>query len=128
MKKNITSISSPEELNKRLQSTSFVTWLILILVSFILIGFFIWASVFELPIKVTGSAMISSEEVTLNVDHDDLNLLKEGQIVTIKDQKGEILSLHDGQPAVSGFDLDDGEYTCHIVVSEKRLISFVFGG
>ena len=128
MKKNITSISSPEELNKRLQSTSFVTWLILILVSFILIGFFIWASVFELPIKVTGSAMISSGEVTLNIDHDDLNLLKEGQIVTIKDQKGEILSLNDGQPVVSGFDLDDGEYTCHIVVSEKRLITFVFGG
>ena len=128
MKKNTTPISSPEELNKRLQSTSFVTWLILILVSLILIGFFIWASVFELPIKVTGSATINSGEVTLNVNNDDLNLLKEGQIVTIKDQKGEILLLNDGQPVVSEFDLDDGEYTYNIVVSEKRLISFVFGG
>lgn len=129
MKKNSAPISSPEELNKRLQSTSFVTWLILFLISIILIGFFVWASIFKIPVKVTGSALINSGETTLKVNENDLNKLQIGQVVTINDQKGEILSFNnDDQPVVSKFDLVDGEYTYSIIVSEKRVISFVFGG
>ena len=129
MKKNNAPITSPEELNDRLQSTSFVTWLILVSVSLILIGFFTWATFFKIPIKVTGSASISGGIVTLNVNENDLNKLEVGQTVTIKDKKGEILSFNGDQPVVSTFALDDGDnYTYNIVVSEKRVISFVFGG
>ena len=128
MKKNNITISNPDELNKHLQHTSIMTWIVLTLVTAILIGFFVWASIYKLVIKVTGVATITSGEATLVVKDNDLNKLEIGQTVTISNQKGEILSFdNDGQPVVSTFDLDDGKYTYSIVVGEKKPIEFLLG-
>ena len=124
-KKQTTSISNPSELNKHLQNTSPSTWIILFLVAFLLIGFFVWASIYELQIKIMGVAQITSGEVTLNVKQADLNKLKEGQKVYIADKEGTILSFNDKQPVVSHFELSDGEYTYKVIIGEKKPIEYL---
>ena len=126
--KNNSPINSPDELVKHLQSTSFVTWLILGVIFLMLVGLFAWSCIHELKIKLTGTAVINSGSVTLNINDSDLNKLKEGQKVCINGIEGKILSINeDNTPVVSAFDLSDGEYDYTIILEEKRPISFVFG-
>lgn len=128
MKHKTDPISGPDELDKRLQSTSFVTWLVLGLIFLILVGLFAWASIFKLKISLTGKAVLNSGVATLTIKDDDLEKLKEGQLVYINDKEGKILSFNDDHsPVVSTFDIADGEYTYTIILEEKRPISFVFG-
>jgi len=126
-KKNV-SISSPEELNKRLQSTSFLTWIILGLISALLVGLFVWSVIFKLEFKITGDARVNDSGVaTLVVKENDLNKLKEGQIVYINNEEGKIISFNEErEPLASTFKLDEGVYTFSITI-EKRPISFIFG-
>lgn len=126
MKKNTASVSNQDELNKYLQHTSPVTWIILSLVIAILLGFFIWSFLYKLKIKLTGSATIVSNEVTLHVDDADLGKLQAGQYVYISGKEGSILSIKDdGQPVVSNFDLANGEYTYTVIIKEMRPIDFL---
>ena len=126
MKKNKPVISNPDELNKHLQHNSPTTWVVLITVTALLIGLFVWSSIYKLVIKVTGTATIFNGEVTLAVREKDLKKLAIGQTVSISNQEGKILSFNDGQPIVSPFDLVNGEYTYSIVIGEKRPIEFLF--
>ena len=126
MKKNTASVSNQDELNKYLQHTSPVTWIILGLVIAILLGFFVWSFIYKLKIKITGSATIVSNEVTLHVDDADLGKLQAGQYVYISGKEGSILSINDdGQPVVSNFDLANGEYTYTVIIKEMRPIDFL---
>jgi len=126
MKKKNQNISNPDELNKYLQHTSPMTWIVLGLVSVMLVGFFVWSFVYKLEIKLLGDAFINSGEATLTLNDNDLNKLKVGQKVYISDQQGEILSFdNDGQPVVSHFELDNGEYRYKIVIRETRPIDFL---
>ena len=126
MKKKNQNISNPDELNKYLQHTSPMTWIVLGLVSVMLVGFFVWSFVYKLEIKLLGDAFINSGEATLTLNDNDLNKLKVGQKVYISDQQGEILSFdNDGQPVVSHFELDNGEYKYKIVIRETRPIDFL---
>ncbi len=128
MEKKEGRISSPEELNKRLQSTSFVTWLILGIVAALLIGLFTWSCIHELKICLTGKATINDGVATLVIDDNDLNKLKVGQVVDINNIKGEILSINeDRTPVVTHFELANGDYEYTIILEEKKPISFVFG-
>ena len=126
MKKQVQTISSPEELNKHLQRTSPSTWIVLGSIVGLLLGFFVWAFVYKFKAKITGSAIIESQEVTLNVSSSDLAKLEVGQKVYINDKEGEILSFNDnGQPKVSSFTLSDGSYTYTIFLKEMRPIDFL---
>ena len=128
MKNRGSTISSPEELDKRLQSTSFMTWLVLGIISLMLIGLFVWASVYKIKIRLTGKATITSGVVTLTIKDEDLSKLKEGQLVYIDNQEGKILSFNeDKTPVVSSFTSVDGIYDYTIIIGEKTPISFVFG-
>ena len=120
-------ISSPDEINKHLQSTSPFTWIILIAVIALLIAFFTWSFVYKLTVKITGKADISSGAVTLHLSNADLNRLQVGQKVYIEDKEGEILSFNDKTPTVSTFDLSDGEYTYTLIVGQMRPIDFLLG-
>lgn len=124
MKKNNSTISNPDELNKYLQHSSIVTWLILGLVSAILVGLFVWASIYKLKIKLTGKAIITDEIATLNVGESDLFKLKEGQIVYISGKEGLLSFDNDGKP-ISQFELADGEYTYSIILKEVKPINFL---
>ena len=122
--KNI-GITNPDELNKHLQYTSFTTWIVLGAVILSLAGLFTWSFIYKIQEKITGKAFISSGVVTLNVEESQKPRLVAGQKVYIADKVGEILSIDDGNPVVSLFDLADNEYTYTIVVNEIRPIDFL---
>ena len=128
MKKQISGISNPDELNKRLQYTSPVTWIILGLVTSLIVGLFVWSFIYKIKVKITGSASISSHVATLVVQDGDLKKLAVGQTVYISNLEGKILHFDDNnQPVVSDFDLSDGNYTYTIIVKEMKPIEFLFG-
>ena len=127
MEKKNASIASPDELNNHLQQTNPFTWIILGLVTVILIGFFVWSFIFKLQIKLTGTALIESGNVTLEVNRTDLGKLKVDQKVLIGEKEGKIVSLkEDGQPNISKFELSDGEYE-YIIIVEQRPADFLLG-
>lgn len=124
-KKNVT-ISNPDELNKHLQYSSPVTWIILSLVILLIAGFFTWSALYKLDVKVSGNATISGGVATLNVNDDSLSKLEVGQKVYISKQEGEILSFDENkQPVVSNFPIGDGEYSYYIVIKQIRPINFL---
>ena len=125
MKKHVESISSPDELNKHLQYTSPVTWIVLGLTICILLGFFVWSYFARIVEKIKGIATIKDGEVTLVIDDSKKDKIVVGQKVYILEQVGEILEVNNGQPLVSSFNLDDGNYVYTIVVKEIRPIDFL---
>ena len=123
--KNI-GITNPDELNKHLQYTSVTTWIVLGAVILSLAGLFTWAFVYKIQEKITGKAYITSGVVTLNVEESQKPRLATGQKVYIADKVGEILSIDEGNPVVSLFELEDGSnYTYAIDVSEMRPRDFL---
>lgn len=128
MKKEQTSVSNPDELNKYLQRSSFVVWLILGIVASILIAFFVWSMIYKVKVKISGLADISGGEVTLHVEEKSLNQLEVGQKVYIQNQELEISSFDDNkQPIVTKSTLEDGEYPYYIVIKEAKPIEFLIG-
>ncbi|MBO7573944.1 MAG: hypothetical protein J6T25_04135 [Bacilli bacterium] len=125
MKKQNKSITNPDELNKNLQYSSPITWIVLSSVVLLLVAFFAWSAIYKIKIKLTGTANISNGAVTLQIDESKLSKLKEGQKVYISGLEGQILSFNDNQPVVSSFALDDGEYDYYIVIKEARPIDFL---
>ena len=96
-KKNI-SISSPDDLNKNLQYSSPVTWIVLSLIIFLLAGLFVWASIYKIKFKLTGMANVSAGQVTLiDFEASSLEKLEAGQKIYISGIEGEILSIEDNQ-------------------------------
>ena len=128
MKKSVKNITNPDDLDKVLKHTSFSTWIALGCVAAILIAFFVWSLVFKIAIKITGVANVSNNEVALYIEESRLTELKVGQKVFIKDKEGEIISIKDdGQPVVSSFILEDGEYTYSILIKEVHPFDFLVG-
>ena len=125
MKKNNKTITNPDELNKNLQYSSPITWIILSIIFFLLVGFFAWSCLYKIQITLSGNAIIDDGVATLHVERRHLRDLKEGQKVVIGDQEGEILSIEDGIPTLTTFSLEDGEYKYLIYVKETTPIEFL---
>ena len=124
-RKDRNTISSPDDLNKRLQYTSVFT--LMILSSFIvaLSGLFTWSFLATVEDKILGKVVISSSEATLVVNDSDKSRLEVGQKIYVTNKVGEILSFNNEEPVISSFDLADGTYTCKIVIGEIRPIDFL---
>lgn len=127
MKKNNKTITNPDELNKNLQYSSPIIWIILTSVVFLLLGFFVWSCIYSITIKLTGMASINEGQVTLVMEKRSISKLQVGQKVYIAGQEGEILSIKDDQPVVSSFSLQDGDYEYYIVIGEKKPVEFLLG-
>ena len=127
MKKNNKTITNPDELNKNLQYSSPITWIILTSVVFLLLGFFVWSCIYSITFKLTGMASINEGQVTLVIEERSISKLQVGQKVYIAGQEGEILSIKDDQPVVSTFSLQDGDYEYSIVIGEKKPVEFLLG-
>ena len=127
MKKNNKTITNPDELNKNLQYSSPITWIILTSVVFLLLGFFVWSCIYSITLKLTGMASINEGQVTLVIEARSISKLQVGQKVYIAGQEGEILSIKDDQPVVSTFSLQDGDYEYYIVIGEKKPVEFLLG-
>lgn len=126
MKRKAKSITNPDELNKNLQYSSPVAWIVLTSAVLLLAGFFVWASIYQIQIKVTGTANVLAGQVSLVVEEASLKKLEVGQKVYISGLEGEIVSFNENQPVVSDFALDDGDYAYSIVIKEVKPIDFLF--
>lgn len=127
MKKENVSISNPDELNKHLQSSSPVTWIVLGTTIAVMLAFFVWSFLFKLPIKLSGAATVEAGQASLVVSEKGKDKLEAGQKIYILDQEG-VLSFVDGKPVVNNLTLADGSYTYRtdIVLEEIRPIDFLF--
>ena len=126
MKKTVKSISNPDELNENLQYTSPITWIILSISALALVGFFVWASLCKIKVKINGDASIKSGQAVLVIEDSKKEKVAVGQKVIINDKEGIILSFDDNMPVVSSFDLTDGNYKYTIIIDEIRPIEFLF--
>lgn len=127
MKKPASSISNPDELNKRLQRTSPVAWVSLAVCVLAMAGFLAWSFLYRFQDKIVGSAHIDNGQATLVVDPSKKNKLAVGQKVYIAEQVGEIVSLNNDNLVVSSFSLPNGDYT-YTIVREVRPVDFLIGG
>lgn len=125
MKKKTRNISSPDDLNKYLRYTSPFAWIILLICTCALVGFFVWSCVFRIQEKISGDATIQNGEVTLLINDSQKDKLAVGQKVYISEQEGEIVSFNNAQPVVSNFTLVDGNYSYTIIIKEYRPIDFL---
>ena len=126
MKKAQKPITNSDELNKNLSYSSPATWITLSAVIVLLAGFFVWSFVYKIPLKLSGMADVAGGAVTLHVEESKLSSLKEGQKVVISGLEGQIVSFNEGQPVVSSFALEDGEYNYYVVLEEIKPIDFWF--
>ena len=127
MKKPASSIASPDELDRHLQNTSFATWAVLGAVLVLLTGVFVWTGVARLPIRAEGTATLNAGQAKLSVTLPTNESLAVGQKVYILGQEGHIDSINEDIVMASGFTLDNGEYSCVIVVREIPPIAFLWG-
>ena len=125
MKKKVTSISSPDELETHLQSTSAPTWVILGLVAALLVSFFACSYFARVPVHLRGDADLHGGEASLHIEDKERNKLALGQKVVISGKEGTITSLEEEWPIASSFDLQDGEYVYFVVIKEARPFDFL---
>ena len=128
MKRQLKTISNPDELNKNLSYSSPATWITLTIVIGMLVGFFVWTFIGKIQVKVFGKATVTSGNVALTIKANDVKSIKEGQTVYLSGNnqtaEGEITSVIDDKPVVSTVSLTDGEYDYYIIVSEMRPFDF----
>ncbi|MBE6126661.1 MAG: hypothetical protein E7182_01600 [Erysipelotrichaceae bacterium] len=127
MKKSEANISSPEELNRHLQRTSPVTWVILASVAVSLLSLFLWSTLTILPLRAFGTAEVLDGEATLLVQVDDRPKIAVGQKVIISGKEGSITFVEGSSVMASVFDVADGEYPFCVIYREVRPIEFLFG-
>lgn len=126
MKKKDVSISNPEELDKYLQGSSFIVWLVLGSILLLLIGFFVTASIIKIPIeRVLGKANVSMNKASLVVEESELEKLVIGQKVYIANQEGKLAFDEDNKPVVYNVSLENGQYDYSIIIKEKAPIEFL---
>lgn len=126
MKKNAPTISNPDELNKYLQHSSPVTWIILGSVVALLLAFFGWTYFGRIPAKISGEATLVNGVATLRYNVSEEKKLVIGQKVLIDQKEGKLLSFADGEAQASSFELSDGAYTYYVVVAELRPIDWLW--
>lgn len=125
-KNNDNRISNPEELDKILQKTNPLVWVVLGALIVLLLNFFAWTIMTTLEIKVSLKAQVSNEKVTAYANAQDIDKIKAGQKVYMQDMEGETLSVEsDGKVILSEFPIKDGEYDCYVVVREVKPIDFL---
>ena len=126
MEKENVTIASPDQLDKHLQSSSPITWIILLTTIGAMLAFFIWSCIYKLPIRLSGNAIVEGGKATLVVDDKDKDKLKAGEKVYISNQEG-VLSYIEDKPVVTNLSLADGRYTYRtdIVIKEIHPIDYL---
>lgn len=125
-KKEGVRITSPDELDKHLQSSSPATWIVLGAAIGAMLAFFVWSFLYKIPVKLSGSATVEAGQATLVVNEQAKDKLAAGQKIYILDQEG-VLAFDGDQPVVYNLNLDDGNYTYRtdLVIHEIRPIEFL---
>jgi len=128
MRRENQNISNPDELNKILQKTNPIVWVILGIVLLVLVSLCVWAILTTLEVKVHGTANVTSQVASIQVNEEDVSKVKAGNKIYISDEEGVIASAdNDGHFTSSVIQLADGEYDVYIVEKEIRPIAFLMG-
>ncbi len=128
MRRENQNISNPDELNKILQKTNPIVWVILGIVLLVLVSLCVWAILTTLEVKVHGTANVTSQVASVQVSEEDVSKVKAGNKIYISDKEGVIASAdNDGHFTSSVIQLADGEYDVYIVEKEIRPIAFLMG-
>lgn len=128
MRRENQNISNPDELNKILQKTNPIVWVILGIVLLVLVSLCVWAILTTLEVKVHGTANVTSQVASVQVNEEDVSKVKAGNKIYISDKEGVIASAdNDGHFTSSVIQLADGEYDVYIVEKEIRPIAFLMG-
>lgn len=118
-------ISGPEELDKILKRTNPLVWIVLVGNVVLLLLFFLWAILGTVKQETEMTAIVSEGSVSIYAG-DNIGQVKEGQKVYIEGETGTIVSVtDDGTILISDMPLDDGAYTCNIVIREIKPIEFL---
>lgn len=128
MRRENQNISNPDELNKILQKTNPIVWVILGIVLLVLVSLCVWAILTTLEVKVHGTANVTSQVASIQVNEEDVSKVKAGNKIYISDKEGVIASAdNDGRFTSSVIQLADGEYDVYVVEKEIRPIAFLMG-
>jgi len=128
MRRENQNISNPDELNKILQKTNPIVWVILGIVLLVLVSLCVWAILTTLEVKVHGTANVTSQVASIQVNEEDVSKVEAGNKIYISDKEGVIASAdNDGHFTSSVIQLADGEYDVYIVEKEIRPIAFLMG-
>ena len=129
--KNLTRISSPEQLNDYLKITRPAVWAVLAAVILLLVGILIWGSSAYIGSSVNGIAKVSEGWMTVYFEDDSFaKNVQEGMQVTVGDTKCTISSV--GQDpegkifAQAETVLDDGQYKASVTYKQTQVLSLLF--
>ena len=88
--KNISKLSSPEQLNDYLKVASPSIWVILSAIIIILIGVCVWGWFGKIETKLNVIGFTANDKYVAYVNEDDVSLIKEGMSIEINDKTYQV--------------------------------------
>lgn len=147
-KKSLDKISSPEDLDRYIKTTTPSLWLLLISVILFLVGIIVWATLSTVSIESESTCNVSNGVVTCYITENRVESLKKDTYIEINNNKYPITKFNGPIEAEeysytaelhnsgiekgtwyyeinSNCDLKDGKYDGRVVFEEINPISFV---
>lgn len=129
--KNITRISSPEQLNDYLKVTKPAVWAVLAAIVLMLIGTLIWGSFAYIGSSVEGIAEVKNGTMTVYFKDDSFaGNVQEGMNVKVGETSSTIIGVGLDQNgrvfAQAETILDDGSYLASVTYKQTQVLSLLF--
>ena len=129
--KNITRISSPEQLNDYLKVTKPAVWAVLAAIVLMLVGTLIWGSFAYIGSSVEGIAEVENGTMTVYFkDGSFAGNVQEGMNVKVGETSSTIIGVGRDQNgrvfAQAETILDDGSYLASVTYKQTQVLSLLF--
>jgi len=129
--KNITRISSPEQLNDYLKVTKPAVWAVLAAIVLMLVGTLIWGSFAYIGSSVEGIAEVKNGTMTVYFKDDSFaGNVQEGMNVKVGETSSTIIGVGRDQNgrvfAQAETILDDGSYLASVTYKQTQVLSLLF--
>ena len=129
--KNITRISSPEQLNDYLKVTKPAVWAVLAAIVLMLVGTLIWGSFAYIGSSVEGIAEVKNGTMTVYFkDNSFAGNVQEGMNVKVGETSSTIIGVGRDQNgrvfAQAETILDDGSYLASVTYKQTQVLSLLF--
>lgn len=129
--KNITRISSPEQLNDYLKVTKPAVWAVLAAIVLMLVGTLIWGSFAYIGSSVEGIAEVKNGTMTVYFKDDSFaGNVQEGMNVKVGETSSTIIGVGLDQNgrvfAQAETILDDGSYLASVTYKQTQVLSLLF--
>lgn len=129
--KNITRISSPEQLNDYLKVTKPAVWAVLAAIVLMLVGTLIWGSFAYIGSSVEGIAEVKNGTMTVYFKDDSFaGNVQEGMNVKVGETSSTIIGVGLDQNgrvfAQAETILDDGVYLASVTYKQTQVLSLLF--